>query len=103
MRMRPDVGLDGRLADDQAFRDLGVGQATGDQGEHLALAAGQDVQRLGRRGLGIGPVGELLQEPPRHSRREQRAASCDDPHGPAQLLGRGVLQQEPLAHACRAA
>src|SRR5690348_16533225 len=42
-----DVRLDGCLADDEAGRDLGVGEAAGEELEHLELTRGQLVQ-LGR-------------------------------------------------------
>ena len=44
-----DVGLDRRVADEQLLADLGVGEAAGDQAEHVALARGQLVERLRRR------------------------------------------------------
>jgi hypothetical protein len=43
-----DVGFDGGLGDVEPRRDLGVGQAGGDQGEDLGLPGGQPVRQ--RRG-----------------------------------------------------
>jgi hypothetical protein len=43
----------------------------------------------------VRPRRELRDQPARHRRREQRLAAGDHPHGVHQILGRGVLEQEP--------
>ena len=74
------------------------------------LALGQRVRRADRttdrrRGLGVGrEVGhELVEQPPGHGRRHDRVAGRDHADRVQQLLGRHVLQQEPLAPARRPA
>ena len=52
-----DVGLGGGWADDQAFSDVVVGQAGGDEGEDLSLAGGEIGERgrcAGQRDAGLG-------------------------------------------------
>src|SRR5437016_10305192 len=46
-----DVCLDGGVADVELSSDLGVGEATGDQAEHVELALCQLVALFWRRGL----------------------------------------------------
>jgi hypothetical protein len=43
------VHVDGLLGDEQPPGDLAVGQALGQDAEHLAFADGQRVQGVGRR------------------------------------------------------
>src|ERR1700722_4767460 len=43
-----DVGLRGQRAQEELARDLVVGQAPGDQAEHLALTLGQPGEIVGR-------------------------------------------------------
>ena len=38
-----DVGLDGGGPDEEPFGDLGIGEALGDQGRHLAFRGGEAV------------------------------------------------------------
>ena len=70
-----DVALDRRGADHEPLGDLGVGQALGDQAEHLDLARGEVVGQLGAarparwpapRRRGAGSPGRA---PPRRGRR----------------------------------
>jgi len=50
-----DVALDGALRDDQPIRDLLVGEARGNQAQHLQLALTERLdQRLGRRRAATG-------------------------------------------------
>ena len=54
----PDVCLDGADAQEQTLGDLGVGQAGGDQGQHLLFALGDGGEAVGRTRGGFGPAGE---------------------------------------------
>jgi hypothetical protein len=67
------VGLDRRLAEEEPLRELGVGQAAGDQAEHLGFALGQLAERRGAL-AGRRPADELLQEPAGDGRREQQGS-----------------------------
>ena len=60
-----DVGLDRLLADDEPGGDLRVGQALGDQPQHLGLARGQRGRAsAGRRPAARPQPGELGDQPP---------------------------------------
>ena len=74
--------------------DLVVGQALGDQRQHLALPFGQPGQHpvAGRRPFGAG--GQVGDEPPGHARRQQRVAPGHHPDRLEQVGGLGVLDQE---------
>jgi hypothetical protein len=88
------VGLGGQRAEEQAGGDLVVGQALGDQGEHLTLAVGQPGQPAvaGRRPFRAG--GQVGNEPPGHARRQQRVASGHHAHRLEEVGRLGVLDQE---------
>ena len=76
--------------------DLRVGEAAGEQVEHLALARGQLVDRRWRRGrLGGLVARELLDHRPGDGGREQRLAVGDDPDGGCDFLGWCVFEHEP--------
>ena len=63
--------------------------------QHLALAIGERVEPGMRRGArGRRLLHELLDQPARHFRREQRLAVGDDTHGREQVVGQRVLEQE---------
>ena len=53
------------------------------------------VSSSGGAGARAAGPGKLLDHAPRHRRGEQRVAARDDPHGLAELVRRGVLEQEP--------
>ena len=58
-----DVALDGAGAEVEVLGDLGVGQAAGDQGEHLPFPVGDAVQGAGQRGgrlmTGVAAIAEV--------------------------------------------
>ena len=95
----PHVGLDGRLGEDQALGDLGVGQAAGDLEQDLALPGGQQLQAGefggsdGRRGSGQA-VRKGRQQPARDAGSDHRIAVGDRADGRQQLPGRRVLEQK---------
>ena len=98
-----DVGLHRLLRDDEALRDLGVGQALGDEPQHLGLPRGELAEALpaARRGSGRSRANSAI------SRRVTPGASSASPRrdhadGVEQLLGGDVLEQE-AARARRAA
>lgn len=79
-----EMGLHGRLADEQFTGDLTVGRAPGDQGQHLALARGERLVAGGAHGRDqTGGDG----------RGEDRTAVRRRPDGREQLVARGVLEQ----------
>jgi hypothetical protein len=88
------VGADGGLADDELTGDLGVGQAAGDQPEHLDLALGQCSHGGGDVGAGWRSTDELLDEPAGDVGGEQGVAGGDVAHGGGQLAGPDRLEQE---------
>src|SRR3954451_23055940 len=65
-----DVGLGGRQADEEIGGDLGVRAATGHQLQHLLLAVGERLDRLGTSARRF-PGGEGGQQPPGDVRRDQ--------------------------------
>ena len=85
------MGLDGRRLDDELGGDLGVGQATREQPQHVVLAGGQPGQ--GRRLM--GRPGELLDQPAGADGREKRVTGMHGPDGGDQLGRRRGLEQEP--------
>jgi hypothetical protein len=92
------VRLDGRLGEDEALGDLGVGEAAGDLEEHLALAGGQQLEAIdalagGRDGRGQ-TVREGREQPARDPGSDDRIPIGDRADGRQQLAGRGVLEQE---------
>src|SRR3984885_15436046 len=95
-----DMRLGGRLADHEPVADLRIGQATGQQAEHFALA-GREVGKGGRRPSlpGRRLPDELLDDRPGDRRGEQSLTPGDDAHGSSDLLWRGVLKHE-AARAC---
>ena len=88
-----DVGLHGRLADEECRGDLGVGVAGGDTDQHLALALGQLVQRRWwcRRSCATG---ELFDHSPGHCGIDQAGPGSRRPDCAHQVLGSCVLEQE---------
>lgn len=95
----PNVGLHGRLRDVHAGGDFGVGQALGDQQQHLAFPLGKlgEPRVLGRAGTEL--AGELVEQPPGDRRGHHRVALGDHPDRGQQLLRRHVLQQETAGPA----
>src|SRR4051794_31076037 len=67
-----DVGLDGRVADDELRGDLGVGVAAGDELEYLELARGEFLQAGGVRVGRGGAAEEAFDEPAGDRGGEQR-------------------------------
>ena len=96
-----DVGLHGRLADDELGGDLAVGQPARHQLEHVALARRQDLQGVARRRRRRGAApGEVLDEPARRAtgpagRRRRRRPRCRAAARPAGVS----LSRKPLAPA----
>jgi hypothetical protein len=88
------VRLDRRLAHDQLGGDLGVRQPARDELEDLELARGQLVEALRRLRRRRRRRGELLDQPLRDRRGEQRLALSDDADARRELLRRDVLEQE---------
>ena len=91
------VRLDRILLDDQVAGDLHVRQTARYQPEHVDLARGQRRQR--RRDT-VGSCGLRRQrepgdEPPGDDRVDERVPGRHAAHRDDQLLGRGVLEQEP--------
>jgi hypothetical protein len=78
------VGLDGALADEERVRDLGVGQALGDQLKHVEFPPGQAVQPPVTRGLGL--LDEPLDEAAGDGRRQQRVTRVRRAHRRDQVL-----------------
>src|SRR4051794_4233308 len=82
-------------AHEQALADLLVVEPTGDQGHHLTLTLGQhgEVGALERL---LGAAGELLDQPPSDTRRQQRVTGDDSTYGSQQFDGLGVLHEEAV-------
>ena len=78
---RRDVRLDGGLADDELFGDLGIAHATREKSEDLGLARSQPPEGLGCDSGRESRSREALDEAARDRRREQRIADRDRPHG----------------------
>jgi hypothetical protein len=94
-----DMGLDGRVADDQLGSDLGVGQAAGQLSQDVDLARCQ-LRELGRRAFARrGAAGELGDEAPRDRRREKRAPVGESADRADEVLCRPVLEQEAAGSA----
>ena len=96
------VRLDRGHAHEQLGRDLGVRLALADRDRHLALPLGQPAEQLARvraAGRAGAVVGDVLDQPPGHRRRQHRLARRDQPDRPQDLRRRGVLEQEPAAPA----
>src|SRR5215207_11210648 len=87
------VGLDGALAEEQLGTDLGVRPAAGQLAEHVDFAGGEPGQVGGRRRVGAGG-GELLDQAAGDGGGQQGVALRRDPHGPYEVLGRDVLEEE---------
>ena len=85
--------LDGALGDEQLGGELGVAVPARQHHEHLALALRERLEPLAHVRLD-GPPRELLDDPPRDRRREQRVAGRHHAHRVDELLGRSVLEQE---------
>src|SRR3954452_418225 len=72
-----DVGLDGRVADDELAGDLAVRAAAADQLEHLQLAR-REVLQVGRVArAGSRPVDEALDQPARDRGCQKGLPGCD--------------------------
>src|SRR5262245_14771743 len=86
--------LDRLLADHQPLGDFAVGQALGDQPQHLGLPWGQVAQQLGPGRRARAQPSEFADQPAGHGRGEQRVTGRDDPDRLEQPLGGDVLEQE---------
>ena len=93
-----DVGLDGGLAQDEPFGDLGVGQSLAEQLQHLALALGEPVEQRGvlrrRARGGAWRGGHLGDDAAGDLGREQGVAAPDGADRLDELVGLAVLEQE---------
>src|SRR5689334_3867664 len=89
-----DVGLGSGGAEHHGLGDLVVGQAMGDQGDHLPLPVGEALHP-GRRDRVRRPGHELADQAAGDRGGQQRVAAHDDPQRLEQLGRLGVLQQEP--------
>ena len=92
------VRLDGRLAEEEPLRDLGVGKAPGDQPQDLGFALGQFAERGGR-----SPGGGRRTNSSRR-RRVMAGLSSVSPAAIARTActssaGRTSLSRKPLAPA----
>src|SRR5690606_27789312 len=92
-----DVGLHGRLGDDEGPGDLRIAETPGDETEDLALALGD--AREPPLGLQRGPRGrrageEVVEQAPGRRRCDDRVAGVDGTDRGEQLRGRGVLEQK---------
>jgi hypothetical protein len=74
--------------------DLGVGEALGDEPQHLGLARRQLSEPLWAHGELWAEAGELVDQPAGDGGREERLAGGDDAHGLEQVLGGDVLEQK---------
>jgi TetR/AcrR family transcriptional regulator, tetracycline repressor protein len=86
------VRLHGFLGDHEPGGYLGVGQAFGDEAQHLGFPRRQAVQRHGR--VTRLKAGELADQPGGDGRGEQRLAGRDDADRVEKPLGGHVLEQE---------
>jgi hypothetical protein len=91
------VGLDGGGTDLEVPGQLVVGQAPGDQGEHLALAAGDPVKLRREETRWLGAAGELGDEAAGHARREQGLARGHGPDRGDEAGRRGTIRITFLA------
>ena len=98
MRIRPTWVLPS-AREHQRVGDLAVGQAAGDQLGDLQLARGEAGELIGTWPVAARLAGELLDEPAGDGRRQQGLAGGDDADGRDQVVGGGVLEQEPAAPA----
>ena len=85
----------------RALRDLRVREAARDEAEHLGSrgvrSSSASVARVAPRRRD-----ELVEQPPRDGRRDQRVARRDDADAVHELLGPDVLQQESARPGARA-
>ena len=90
-----DVALDGQFGDEQGRCDLGVGEPASHRVQDLLLSAGQErlVRTLGRDVGGLAEAGEHALG---HGRIEPRPALGHRTHGRDEILGGGVLEDEPV-------
>ena len=90
------MGLHGRRAEHERVHDLVVGQAFRDEQEDLPFAVGQPGQRVAVRGWRGGRrAGELGDEAAGDGRGDEPVARRDDADRGDQVVGFGVLEQEP--------
>lgn len=86
--------LDGSGAEVEASADVGVGEALGDEPQHLSLAIGQHRDALGLL-IELGRrTGVRVQQGAGGSRGQHDPSGRQRPHVLAELLGLGVLQEE---------
>jgi hypothetical protein len=87
------VGLRRQRADHDPGSDFRVRKPARDEPHDLALPPGQRLER-GRRPRWIGPGGELVDQAPRHRRRDQRVAASDGLDRTEPVVRPGTLEQE---------
>jgi signal transduction histidine kinase len=89
-----DVRLYRRLTEVQRFRDFGVGESARDVAQDVELA-GREVRQLLRYAVAWRRApDELLDEPPRDRRSNERLAAGDDADGVDELVARSALENE---------
>ncbi|GAA2593545.1 hypothetical protein GCM10010399_25190 [Dactylosporangium fulvum] len=88
------MALDGALGQEEPFRDLSVVGPGGHQAEHLQLALAQRLDRAG--GVGCaGPPPEGAHDPAGDAGIEPHTAAGGDADGADEVVGRGILEDEP--------
>src|SRR5215472_15689246 len=94
-----NVGLRRLHGNYQGVADLGTGQASRDQSQHLGLSLGQRLERRRRRRVHAWPASEVSDQTASHRRSQQRVTVGNYANCLHELRSGCVLQQEPLAPA----
>ena len=81
------MGLHRRLAELERTGQLGIAQAAGEQGEHLAFPGGERGQVTVQRRTARVDAGEALHQPAGDRRGKQRVALLDQPDRVNQMVG----------------
>ena len=89
----PDVSLDGRLADREVPRDLGIREPARDQAQNTLSRSVRSPSPERAIRIAAHPR-ELLDQAACHRGCQQCLAGGDHPHRGGKLLGRRILEQE---------